>query len=63
MASKGTRSKSVIQATKYVAGKQWSMGSRVFKTGDPVDVAKLGIPDHKIGQLLNQRHLVLVSPE
>jgi hypothetical protein len=51
----------LIRETKYVAGKPWQWGDRVFKTGDPVDVSEL--PDHKIVQFLNHRMLKPAPPE
>lgn len=44
-----------------VAVKPFRMFGVDYKPGDPVDVSHL--PDHKVGQLMNQRYLRPVDPD
>jgi hypothetical protein len=44
-----------INSQIYEAAKAFSMGGRDYRPGDPIDVSDL--PDHKVGQLLNQRYI------
>lgn len=44
-----------ISNNLYEANKAFTLCGRELKPGDPVDVSDL--PDHKVGQLLNQRKI------
>jgi hypothetical protein len=53
-------SASAIKDTAYEACRSFSTMGKTYSPGDPFDIS--GLPDHKVGQLLNRRYIRPANP-